>query len=65
MLSHPQLHRLDESARCQWLSERTGMTPQAIELALYNSQVDGGQLVKITAHLQRLLAALHPQSTKR
>ena len=65
LLSHPQLHRLDTDARCEWLSERTGMTSEAIELALYKAQPDGGQLVKITAHLQRLLAALHPHNTKR
>jgi hypothetical protein len=65
MASHPQLQRLDTTARCAWLAERTGMTAEAVELALYRSQADGGQLIKITANLQRLLAALHPQSKKR
>ncbi|MEJ2452594.1 MAG: DUF4350 domain-containing protein [Candidatus Thiodiazotropha sp.] len=65
MISHPQLHHLDRDARCEWLAERTGMTPEAIELALYNAQTEGGQLIKITANLQRLLTALHPQGNKR
>ncbi len=65
MMSHPQLHHLDRTERCAWLAERTGMTPQAIELALYTDQAEGGQLIKITANLQRLLTALHPQGNKR
>jgi hypothetical protein len=65
LASHPQLQRLDERARCQWLAERTGMTAEAIDLALYRSQKETGQLLKTSANLQRLLAALHPQSKKR
>lgn len=65
MVAHPQLQRLDPPARCAWLAERTGMTAEAIDLALYREGADGGQLVKITANLQRLLAALHPQRQKR
>jgi hypothetical protein len=65
LASHPQLQRLDEAARCHWLAEHTGMTPEAIDLALYRSQKEPGQLVKTSANLQRLLAALHPQSKKR
>jgi hypothetical protein len=65
LVSHPQLQRLDETARCHWLAERTGMTPEAIDLALYRSQKETGQLVKTSANLQRLLAALHSQSKKR
>jgi hypothetical protein len=65
LASHPQLHRLDQAARCQWLAEHTGITPEAISLALYDDQKDAGSLVKITANLQRLLSALHPQSKKR
>jgi hypothetical protein len=65
MVSHPQLHRLDQAARCEWLAEHTGMSTEAIRLALYDAQKDAGSLVKITANLQRLLSALHPQSKKR
>lgn len=65
LASHPQLQRLDKAARCAWLAERTGMSAEAIDLALYGSQSDGGQLIKTTANLQRLLVALHPQSKKR
>ena len=63
--SHPQLQRLDQDNRCQWLAEHTGMTAESIRLALYDEQKDAGSLVKITANLQRLLSALHPQSKKR
>lgn len=65
LTSHPQLQRLAENERCLWLAERTGMTADAIDRALYRRQKDTGQLVKTCANLQRLLAALHPQSTKR
>jgi hypothetical protein len=63
--SHPQLQRLDEASRCQWLAERTGMSAEAIEAALYRNHRETGQLVKTTAYLQRLMTALHPQSKKR
>jgi hypothetical protein len=66
LTSHPHLQRLDAAARCDWLAERIGMSAEAIDLALYQQiRADGGQLVKTTANLQRLLAALHPQSKKR
>ena len=65
LASHPQLQRLDQSDRCQWLAEHTGITAESIRLALYDEQKDAGSLVKITANLQRLLSALHPQSKKR
>jgi len=65
LASHPQLQRLEQGARCQWLAERTGMNAGSIEQALYQGQDEGGQLIKTTAILQRLLAALHPQTHKR
>ncbi len=66
LTSHPHLQRLKPEARCAWLAERLGMTAEAIDLALYReTRADGGQMVKTTANLQRLLAALHPQSKKR
>lgn len=64
LASHPQLQRLEPRARCEWLAERTGMNMESIEQALYQGQDEGGQLIKTTAILQRLLAALHPQSTR-
>ncbi|MEJ2395520.1 MAG: DUF4350 domain-containing protein [Candidatus Thiodiazotropha sp.] len=60
LTSHPHLQRLDAAARCEWLAERTGMTKEQIDLALYQTYDDGGQMVKTTVNLQRLLAALHP-----
>ena len=65
LASHPQLQRMDQTGRCQWLAEHTGLTPESIALALYDDRKDAGSLVKITANLQRLLSALHPQSKKR
>ncbi len=65
LASHPQLQRLEPAARCEWLAEHTGLSAESIELALYRFPVEGGQLVKTTANLQRLLTALHPQSNKR
>lgn len=60
LASHPQLQRLEPRARCEWLAARTGMNAESIEQALYRGQDEGGQLIKTTAILQRLLAALHP-----
>jgi hypothetical protein len=65
LASHPHLQRLEQAARCQWLAERSGLTPEAVEASLYQSLSEGGQLIKSTINLQRLLAALHPQSKKR
>jgi hypothetical protein len=65
LASHPRLQHLEQSARCQWLAERTGMPPEAVEQSLYQSPSDGGQLIKSTGNLQRLWLALHPQSKKR
>lgn len=64
LASHPHLQRLERTERCRWLAERTGLTPQTIEQALYSNQAEGGQLIKNTIILQRLLSALHPQSGK-
>lgn len=65
LASHPHLQRLTQPARCEWLAERSGLTPEAVEQSLYQSPSEGGQLIKSTGNLQRLLAALHPQSKKR
>jgi hypothetical protein len=61
--SHPLLGRLDQDARCEWLAERTGLTPQAIKQALYTEQTDERGLIQASAILQRLNAALHPETT--
>ncbi|MEJ2593122.1 MAG: DUF4350 domain-containing protein [Candidatus Thiodiazotropha sp.] len=63
--SHPRLQHLAQPARCQWLADRTGMTAQRIEQALYGNAAEGAQLIKNTTILQRLMSALHPQSGKR
>jgi hypothetical protein len=65
LASHPRLQRLEQTERCRWLAERTGLTSQTIEQALYGSHAEGGQLIKNTTILQRLLSALHPQTRKR
>jgi hypothetical protein len=65
LVTHPQLQRLDQTARCEWLAERTGMTTEAIDMALYREHSESGQMVRITANLQRLLTALHSQKQKR
>ena len=63
--SHPLLQRMEQAERCQWLAERTGLTAHSIEQALYAQEGEGGQLVKRSIYLQRLLSALHPQTKKR
>ena len=59
--AHPALLHLDDQGRCDWLAKRTGLTASAISQALYPGEGDRGQLIKTTANLQRLLAALHPE----
>jgi hypothetical protein len=65
LTTHPLLQRMEQTERCQWLAERTGLTASSIEQALYTEEGDGGQLVKRSIYLQRLLSALHPQTKKR
>ncbi len=65
LTTHPLLQRMEQAERCQWLAERTGLTANSVEQALYAEEGDGGQLVKRSIYLQRLLSALHPQTKKR
>jgi hypothetical protein len=58
--AHPILLKLDDKGRCDWLAQRTGLTSSAIYQTLYPKKGNSGQLIKTTANLQRLLAALHP-----
>ncbi len=59
--AHPALQKMAPSQRCDWLSERTGMTARSINAALYPDPRDPEAQIKSTAHLQRLYAALHPE----
>ena len=58
--SHPQLERMDQTARCAWLAQRTGLATDAIEQALYHQQTDERELIRASAILQRLNTALNP-----
>jgi hypothetical protein len=60
---HPQMVHLDRQSRCEWLAQRTGLDPQAIEQALYRRQTDERGLIRASAILQRLTLALHPEIT--
>ncbi|MGD8588749.1 MAG: DUF4350 domain-containing protein [Chromatiales bacterium] len=61
--SHPRLTRLDRQGRCEWLAQRTGLNPEAIDGALYGQQTDERGLIRASAVLQRLNLALHPEIT--
>jgi hypothetical protein len=61
--SHPQLTRLDRSARCEWLAQRTGLDSAVVEQALYRQQTDERGLIRASVILQRLKLALRPEST--
>jgi hypothetical protein len=61
--SQPRLARLHRQARCEWLAQRTGLNPEAIERALYGQQTDERGLIRASAILQRLNLALHPEIT--
>ncbi|MES9993021.1 MAG: DUF4350 domain-containing protein [Candidatus Thiodiazotropha sp.] len=61
LASHPQMLQMDEKARSDWLQQQTGITADAIHMALYSRQTDIGHFVKTTTILQRLFSALHPE----
>ncbi|QYZ65600.1 MAG: hypothetical protein OI74_14255 [Gammaproteobacteria bacterium (ex Lamellibrachia satsuma)] len=61
---HPQLARLDQQQRCSWIGQRSGLSAQTVYETLYVVPVEEQKMIQASANLQRLLAALHPDSRK-
>lgn len=51
---HPILGQLDPKAKCQWIAERTGLAPRAVESALYTDYDGEQEFIKMSAVLQKL-----------
>ncbi len=61
---HPQLARLDQQQRCLWIGQRSGLSAQTVYETLYVVPVEEQKMIQASANLQKLLAALHPDSRK-
>ncbi|MBL3601383.1 MAG: DUF4350 domain-containing protein [gamma proteobacterium endosymbiont of Lamellibrachia anaximandri] len=61
---HPQLARLDQQQRCLWIGQRAGLSAQTVYETLYVVPVEEQKMIQASANLQKLLAALHPDSRK-
>ncbi|RLJ16819.1 hypothetical protein DJ031_15205 [bacterium endosymbiont of Escarpia laminata] len=62
---HPQLARLDQQQRCLWIGQQSGLSAQAVYETLYVVPVEEQKMIQASANLQKLLAALHPDSHRR
>lgn len=51
---HPQLTTMNKHECCEWISEKTGMTANAIERTLYGDIATEQDFIRATAVLQRL-----------
>ena len=56
---HITLDRAEQDERCEWIAGRTGLTPQAVEAALYEKPDNEQTFMKFTAVLQKLAAKLN------
>lgn len=61
---HPVLGSLEQTARCQWIAQHVGISPQAVEQALYGVYPGEQAFIQITTVQQRLAAQLHGQKTQ-
>ncbi len=59
---HPQLARLDQQQRCLWIGQRSGLSAQTVYETLYVVPVEEQKMIQASVNLQKLLAALHPDS---
>ncbi len=51
---HPALGRLDRRARCEWIGEKTGLTPENVEMALYGDYSGEQEFTRVSAVQQQL-----------
>ena len=55
---HLALGRLDRRARCEWIAERAGLTPDKVEMALYGDYSGEQEFTGVSAAQQRLTEIL-------
>jgi len=55
---HLALGRLDRRARCEWIAERAGLTPDEVEMALYGDYSGEQEFTGVSAAQQRLTEIL-------
>ena len=55
---HLALGRLDRRARCEWIAERAGLTPDEVEMALYGDYSGEQEFMGVSAAQQRLTEIL-------
>lgn len=51
---HPILGQLEPAEKCEWIAERTGLAPRAVESALYADYAGEQEFIKMSAVLQKL-----------
>ncbi|MDH5786375.1 MAG: DUF4350 domain-containing protein [Chromatiales bacterium] len=57
---HPQLNTLEQRERCEWIGEKSGIHPNAIERTLYGSVESEQDFIRATSILQQLTAQVNP-----
>ncbi|WP_428608008.1 DUF4350 domain-containing protein [Sedimenticola sp.] len=58
---HPILNTLEQAACCQWIAQHAGLTPQAVERALFGDYQGEQAFIQVTAAQQKLAAQLRIQ----
>lgn len=61
---HPNLNRMDNQQRAEWLSEQTGMTAAAVKRSLYQDITQDQDFIKATLVLQQLASGLTQRELK-
>ena len=61
---HHLVGRLGRKARCRWIAERSGLTPQEVESALYEQVGSEQGFVRVSAVQQRILSGLNKGSER-
>ncbi len=57
---HPQLNGLEQAQRCEWIGEKSGISPSAIERTLYGNVVSEQDFIRASSVLQQLAAQMSP-----
>ena len=58
---HPILGTMERGARCEWIAEHVGLTPQSVEHALYGDYKGEQAFIQVTVAQQKLAAQLRNQ----
>lgn len=61
---HPGLNSMEQTKRCEWIGEKTGLTTSAVERVLYGEFSAEEDFIRASSVLQRLAASLHSKQEK-